>query len=209
MVSSWTRPGSRTTRAWRCGRRWCDWAQIQERDGAADQAVKTDEKAVAENPLFAPATRQLALLYGQRSTDDPKAYELVTKARQAYPNDPEIAKTLGILSYRRGYYPQSVELLKAAARTRKDDAEFLYYLGEDYNQLKQWNEKNPSGFRHMVLLVAAEHARMRNKPWKAARLYERGIRRAKKDGWCRHEVRLCLFTLGLLTDTLVMLGTRT
>ena len=59
--------------------------------------------------------RQLALLYGQRSTDDPKAYELVTKARQAYPDDPEIAKTLGILSYRRGYYPQSLELLKGAA----------------------------------------------------------------------------------------------
>ena len=80
------------------------------------------------------------LLYGQRSTDDPKAYELVTKARQAYPDDPEIAKTLGILNYRRGYYAQSVELLKAAAGTGKDDAELLYYLGEDYNQLKQWNE---------------------------------------------------------------------
>ena len=87
-----------------------------------------------------PSRVRLALLYGQRSTDDPKAYELVTKARQAYPDDPEIAKTLGILSYRRGYYPQAVELLKAAARTRKDDAELLYYLGEDYNQLKQWNE---------------------------------------------------------------------
>ena len=115
-------------------------AAIQERDGAIDQAVKTYEKVVAENPLFAPAMRQLALLYGQRSTDDPKAYELVTKARQAYPDDPEIAKTLGILNYRRGYYAQSVELLKGAAGTGKDDAELLYYLGEDYNQLKQWNE---------------------------------------------------------------------
>jgi tetratricopeptide (TPR) repeat protein len=115
-------------------------AQIQERDGNVDQALATYQKAVAENPLFAPAMRRLALLYGQRSTDDPKAYEQVTKALQAYPDDPDIAKALGILSYRRSYYPQSVELLKGAARTLKDDAELLYYLGEDYNQLKQWNE---------------------------------------------------------------------
>ena len=105
-------------------------AELQQRDGAVDQAVKTYEKVVADNPLYAPATRQLALLYGQLSTDSAKAYELVTKARQAYPDDPDIAKTLGILNYRRGYYPQSVELLKEAAAKRKDDPELLYYLGE-------------------------------------------------------------------------------
>ena len=115
-------------------------AEIQQRDGAVDQAVKTYEKLVADNPLYAPATRQLALLYGQLSTDSAKAYELVTKARQAYPDDPDIAKTLGILNYRRGYYPQSVELLKEAAAKRKDDPELLYYLGEVYHQLKQWDE---------------------------------------------------------------------
>jgi tetratricopeptide (TPR) repeat protein len=115
-------------------------AQVQERDGAVDQAVKTYEKVVADNPLYAPATRQLALLYGQLSTDSAKAYELVTKARQAYPDDPDIAKTLGILNYRRGYYPQSVELLKEAAAKRKDDSEALYYLGNAYRQLKQYAE---------------------------------------------------------------------
>jgi uncharacterized protein HemY len=75
-------------------------------------------------------TRQLALLYGQLSTHSAKAYELVTKARQAYPDDPDIAKTLGILNYRRGYYPQAVELLKQASAQRKDHPELLYYLGE-------------------------------------------------------------------------------
>jgi tetratricopeptide (TPR) repeat protein len=115
-------------------------AEIQQRDGAVDQAVKTYEKVVADNPLYAPATRQLALLYGQLSTDSPKAYELVTKARQAYPDDPDIAKTLGILNYRRGSYPQSLELLKEAAAKRKDDPELSYYLGEVYHQLKQYTE---------------------------------------------------------------------
>ena len=113
-------------------------AQFQMRDGAADQAVKTFEKIVATNPLHRPALRQLALLYGERSTDDPKAYELVQKARQAYPDDADIAKTLGILTYRRQLFAQSAELLEEAARTRKDDAELLYYLGAAHQQLKQW-----------------------------------------------------------------------
>jgi tetratricopeptide (TPR) repeat protein len=115
-------------------------AEAQQQEGAADQAVKTYEKVVADNPLYAPATRQLALLYGQLTTDSAKAYELVTKARQAYPDDPDIAKTLGILNYRRELYPQAVELLKEAIAKRKDDPELLYYLGEVHHQLKQWDE---------------------------------------------------------------------
>jgi tetratricopeptide (TPR) repeat protein len=114
--------------------------EVQQRDGAVDQAVKTYEKVVADDPLYAPATRQLALLYGQLSTDSAKAYDLATKARQAYPDDPGIAKTLGILDYRRGYYPQAAELLKQASAERKDDAELLYYLGEVHRQLKEWDE---------------------------------------------------------------------
>jgi uncharacterized protein HemY len=115
-------------------------AQFQIRDGAADQAVKTFEKIVADNPLHRPAIREFALLYSKLSADDPRTYELVVKARQAYPEDAEIAKTLGILSYRREYYPRSAELLKEAAAKRKDDPELLYYLGEVHRQLKQWNE---------------------------------------------------------------------
>jgi tetratricopeptide (TPR) repeat protein len=114
--------------------------EVQQRDGAVDQAIKTYEKVIADDPLYAPAIRQLALLYGQLSTDSAKAYELVTKARQAYPDDPGVAKTLGVLSYRRGYYPQAAELLKEASAKRKDDPELLYYLGEVHRQLKQWDE---------------------------------------------------------------------
>src|SRR5262249_12936202 len=115
-------------------------ADIQQQSGAVDQAVKTYEKILADNPSYTPATRQLALLYGQLSSDSAQAYELVTKARQAYPDDPDIAKTLGILNYRRGYLPQSAELLKEAAAKRKDDPETAYYLGEVYHQLKQYEE---------------------------------------------------------------------
>jgi len=115
-------------------------AEVQQQQGAVDQAVKTYEKVVADNPSYAPALRQLALLYGQLSNDTPKAYELVTKAHDAFPDDAVIAKTLGILSYRRGFYPPSVQLLEKAAAKQKDDPEVLYYLGEVHRQLKQYTE---------------------------------------------------------------------
>jgi Flp pilus assembly protein TadD len=115
-------------------------AALQQQDGAVDDAIKTYDKALAANAVYAPAIRQLALLYARRASDDPKAYELTTKARQAYPDDPEIAQALGILNYRRGLYPQAADLLKIAAAKRKDDPELLYYLGAAYQQLKQWNE---------------------------------------------------------------------
>jgi tetratricopeptide (TPR) repeat protein len=115
-------------------------AALQQHDGAVDDAIKTYDKALAANPLYAPATRQLALLYARRSSDDPKAYELTTKARESYPDDPDVAKALGILNYRRGLLPQAAELLKTAAAKRQDDPEILYYLGATYHQLKQFNE---------------------------------------------------------------------
>ena len=86
--------------------------QVQEREGALDQAIKTYQKIIDVDPQFAPATRRLALLYGQRPSDEAKSYDLASKARQAYPGDPEIARVLGILNYRRGFYPQSAELFK-------------------------------------------------------------------------------------------------
>jgi tetratricopeptide (TPR) repeat protein len=113
---------------------------VQEREGALDQAVKIYEKIIDGDPQFAPATRRLALLYSQRSPDDPKSYDLATQARQAYPGDPDIAGVLGILNYRRGYYPQSAELLKEATAKQNDNAALFYYLGRASHQLKQWSE---------------------------------------------------------------------
>jgi tetratricopeptide (TPR) repeat protein len=114
--------------------------QVQEREGASDQAVKTYEKIASGDSQFAPALRRLAILYSQRPNDDAQALDLATKAHQVYPDDPELAKALGILNYRRGFYPQSVELLKSAAIKSKDDPELLYYLGQTQHQLKQWSD---------------------------------------------------------------------
>ena len=130
----------------------------------ADQAIDTYRKAVDADPSFAPALRDLALLYAARPADESKAFEMATKARQAYPDDPELARTLGILNFRRGLYAQSVELLNQAAGSRRDDAEIQLYLGRSYQQLKKWDQCKSALERSLALNLppaSSEDARAR------------------------------------------------
>ena len=69
-----------------------------------------------------------------------KAFDIAAKARQAYPEDAEIAKTFGILNFKRGLFPQSAELLNQAAGSRRNDADIQLYLGKSYQQLKRWDD---------------------------------------------------------------------
>jgi tetratricopeptide (TPR) repeat protein len=126
-------------------------AKIQEQDGKIDQAIDNYEKLINQYPLFSPAIRQLAILLSERSSDLSKTYELAEKARSAYPDDAEIDKALGILNFRRGYYPQSVEQLKSASGKRTNDPQLLYYLGAAYHQLKQEGECQKE-LRHVLEL---------------------------------------------------------
>ena len=71
------------------------------------------------------------------------------------PDDPEIAKWLGIQNYRREYYARAADLLKEAALKRSDDPEVLYYLGEAQRQVKQWDECKASLERALGLNLAS------------------------------------------------------
>jgi len=102
------------------------------------------EKLRVTFPGFAPATRRLAILYAASPDDNPKAYDLATKAREAYPTDPEVAKALGIATYRQGNFNRAVTLLREAADRRATDAELWYYLGRAHAGLKQSAESRPA-----------------------------------------------------------------
>jgi tetratricopeptide (TPR) repeat protein len=108
--------------------------------GKYPQAAQCYEKALTRFPLFAPATKSLALLYFERLGDDVKAYELATRARQTYRDDPALAKTLGVISYRKREYPKAVQFLRETTRSGNEDAEALYYLGMAQYELKARRE---------------------------------------------------------------------
>jgi tetratricopeptide (TPR) repeat protein len=124
-------------------------ALLSERQGDTAQATKTYEQILAEYPQFGPAMRQLALIYSQHSGDETKAYELGGKARSYFPDDLDLARTLGILAYKKGAYQRSVQLLRDSAPKFPNDGELLYYLGMDYYQLKQRNNSKES-LQHAV-----------------------------------------------------------
>jgi tetratricopeptide (TPR) repeat protein len=60
------------------------------------------DKVLAVAPNFFPALNNLAVLYADQLGQTAKAYELAQKARDASPNDPHSADTLGWVLVKKG-----------------------------------------------------------------------------------------------------------
>jgi putative PEP-CTERM system TPR-repeat lipoprotein len=102
------------------------------------------ERILAKYPLFTPAARELVLLYSQNPADTQKGYELTSRVREAYPDDPELSKAIGIIAYRRGDHNYAARLLQESGRKRTNDAEVFFTLGLAQNQLKLKKESADS-----------------------------------------------------------------
>jgi tetratricopeptide (TPR) repeat protein len=111
-------------------------ATVARQQGKIQQTKALFEKAYALNPLFAPAARELVLINSSQPTPDATVSELSTKAREAFPDDPILAKALGILNYGRGEHAQALRFLQEAASKRDQDAQLLYYLGMTHFRLE-------------------------------------------------------------------------
>ena len=128
-------------------------AAVYQKQGNVNAAKLACEKALARFPLFAPASKLVAFLCAERLGDYQQAYEPALKAREAFPNDPDVAKTLGIVVYRRGDFKRAVQLLAESSAKRPSDAELFYYLGMAHYQLKEKNESKQA-LRQAVTLNA-------------------------------------------------------
>jgi tetratricopeptide (TPR) repeat protein len=112
-------------------------AGIEERRGEAKRAIATYSEILEHFPDFSPAQKQLAALYLKDPNALDKAYEFATKARRTLPDDPELARTLGEISYQRKEYSRALQLLQESARKTPLDANGLYYLGMSHLEAKQ------------------------------------------------------------------------
>jgi tetratricopeptide (TPR) repeat protein len=112
-------------------------AAIEEQRGEGKAAIATYTAILKVYPHFAPAQKRLAALYLDDPTALDTAYEFAVKARQALPDDPELARTLGEISYQRKDYSRALQLLRESARATPLDAKGSYYLGAVQLQLKQ------------------------------------------------------------------------
>ena len=107
-----------------------------ENKGDIEAAKKLYLRALARFPDFSPAKKRLAILYSTKVDDDRKGLEFATKAREAFPDDAELARAFGIISFRLENYSRSASLLAESARSRTTDAELFYYLGMSQQKLK-------------------------------------------------------------------------
>lgn len=91
------------------------------------------QKVLDINKTHALAANNLAYNYSQYGGNLDVALGIAQKAREADPNDPSLADTLGWILYKKGTYPTAIGLLKESnERFNGSNPEVLYHLGMAY-----------------------------------------------------------------------------
>jgi tetratricopeptide (TPR) repeat protein len=112
-------------------------AALDTQQGRIKPATEMYGDILRRFPDFAPAQKHLAALYAQDPSMVAVAYDLATKARKTFPDDPELSELLGRLSYTKKEYSRAIQLLQESARKRPLGADSLFYLGMSQLQARQ------------------------------------------------------------------------
>ncbi len=133
-------------------------AAISEQKAEAGAARQTYEKVLSLYPDFTPAKKRLAILYAKNPADNQKAYDLAIKAREAFPDDPELARAMGIILYRQKDFARAANVLQEVASQHTQDAELMYYLGMAQFRLNKRTESKQALQRAIELGLKADLA---------------------------------------------------
>lgn len=132
-------------------------AAVHEQQGDYPGARDIYQAVLAQNPLMVPAARRLAILYaGPLNSSDPKACDIAKAASEAYPDDLEVTKAYGILSYRTGENSRAANMLADYSRSRPDDGLAKYYLGKAQFSLKRTRESKAALQQALALKLPSE-----------------------------------------------------
>jgi tetratricopeptide (TPR) repeat protein len=127
------------------------WGSIEDSKNNPAAASQAYEKVLNRYPDFVAAKRRIAILFVQQPdagkpavANDKSAYDYALQAHEAFPDDPEVAKALGIIVYRQGDYSGSVRYLKESVSRKTGDAQLLYYLGMAQYKLRERTDSKKS-----------------------------------------------------------------
>ena len=112
-------------------------ANISEHENAMVEATQIYTKVLDLNPSFAPAQKQLVILYAHAPEIPRAAFDLAVKARATFPDDFDVSQAFGIIAYRTGDFPDAASVLKATFAKQTPTAEGLFYLGMSQFHLNQ------------------------------------------------------------------------
>ncbi len=119
-------------------------ASLANQQGDPKGAKELYEKVLTIFPPFVPAKKGLVLFYAENPGDEKNAYDLAVVARDALPDDADVAKAFGIIVYRKGDYTRAAGLLQESIGKNPQNAEAWYYLGAAQAKLKQGTESRKS-----------------------------------------------------------------
>jgi tetratricopeptide (TPR) repeat protein len=108
---------------------------IQSQQNDYQGARASYEKILTIEPKAVVALNNLAYLYSERLNEPAKALEMAQRARDAAPNQPEIADTLGWVLHKAGRYSQALGLLSESADKLPTNPEVQFHLGMTYYML--------------------------------------------------------------------------
>ncbi len=106
---------------------------------------------------FAPAHKNLAILMADHfaDTSNQEALQHAKIARERFPEDADVARVLGIVTYRVAKdpldYSRSIQLLQESSRKRVDDPSVFYFLGLAQYAAKQFTESRHALDRALAL----------------------------------------------------------
>jgi tetratricopeptide (TPR) repeat protein len=129
-------------------------AALDKQRGQIKPATEVYTGILRRWPDFAPAQKGLATLFAHDSSATATAYDLAAKARQALPDDAELAELLAQLSYEKKEYRRAIQLLQEGARTKSLNANSLFYLGMSELQVRQKTEAQ--GVLNQALLAGLQ-----------------------------------------------------
>ena len=110
-------------------------AAIRLRKGDIAEASVIYNSILRKWPDFAPAQKRLASIYANEPANAGKAYELANKARRSLSDDPDLARTLGVLSFQRKEYARAVQFFQEGEAKKPLEGKSLFMLGMAYLQL--------------------------------------------------------------------------
>ena len=106
-------------------------ALLQENLGKQDDAIKTYDQWLVQQPKSIPVANNLAMLLLNYHSDDKATLDRVAKLTDllAASSDPALLDTRGWYKYKRGDYQAAVNLLQQAAGTATTSGAIRYHLG--------------------------------------------------------------------------------
>ncbi|HEY1663740.1 MAG TPA: tetratricopeptide repeat protein [Verrucomicrobiae bacterium] len=131
---------------------------IDSQKGDSTGAETAYEKVLGRYPDFAPAQKNLAILYAQNLDDPDKAYSLAVKAREMFPDDPDVARALGLIVFEKGDYARAANVLDAISDSKSADAELFYCLGISEYHLRNFAASRSSLERALSMNLAGQQA---------------------------------------------------